>query len=499
MNIIQACQDKNLFGAILQDKASWGPWLSVLRCVFGLPLDDADKALLKEVSGRDAFPADGFREVWLACGRRSGKSFVLALVAVWLACFKEWRGHLTAGERGTVMVLASDRRQAGVIFGYVRGLIAGNPMLAALIARETADTIELSNRTAIEVHACSFRSVRGRTLLAALCDEIAFWRSEDSANPDSEILAALRPAMATIPQSMLLVASSPYRKAGALWQVYQSAYGKDDADALVIQAPSRSMNPSLPETFVERELARDPVGARAEYLAEFRSDIAGFLAEDWIEAAARDSSHDIPPAEGVSYQAFVDPSGGRGDAFTLAIAHKEGALLVIDAVRARKPPFGPEAVADEFATVAKRYRCRKVTGDHYSGEWVKRAFEKAGVQYEAAGKPKSQLYLETEPAFAEGRVSLPANQTLLSELRGLERRTHRSGRDSVDHGPGAHDDLANAVCGALWLVRAKRKILIWGSAEDWGQTWHRPRAIGSASRHAHAYDGGDFDAWARGR
>jgi hypothetical protein len=29
----------------------------------------------------------------------------------------------------------------------------------------------------------------------------------------------------------------------------------------------------------------------------------------------------------------------------------------------------------------------------------------------------------------------------------LERRTARGGRDSIDHPPGAHDDLANAVAG----------------------------------------------------
>ena len=35
----------------------------------------------------------------------------------------------------------------------------------------------------------------------------------------------------------------------------------------------------------------------------------------------------------------------------------------------------------------------------------------------------------------------------------LERRTSRAGKDSVDHGPGAHDDLANAAAGTLVLVK----------------------------------------------
>jgi len=378
-----------------------------------------------------------------------------------------------------------------------RGLMTGNPMLAELITRETSDTLELSNRVSIEVHASSFRSIRGRTLLAALCDEIAFWRSEDAASPDTEVLAALRPAMATIPASMLLCASSPYRASGALHQAYQEHYGKDSSDVLVIRAPSRTLNPTLPQAFVDRELKRDPVGGRAEYLAEFRSDIAGFLSEEWITAASREEGTDIAPADGVSYVAFVDPSGGRNDSFTLAIGHTEGPRRIIDALRIRRPPFGPEAVCDEFAALAKRYRCRKVVGDHYSGEWVKRAFEKSGVQYEAAGKSKSQLYLETSVLFAEGAASIPNHATLIAELRGLERRSHRSGKDSVDHGPAGHDDAANSVCGALWLLRQGRKI--WVLPDSIYSSPPRQGTLHGLSEGATAYGGGNLEGWLRGR
>ena len=66
--------------------------------------------------------------------------------------------------------------------------------------------------------------------------------------------------------------------------------------------------------------------------------------------------------------------------------------------------------------------------------------------------PKSAIYLEAEPQFAQGNVSIPANPRLIAELRQLERRTTRVGRDQVDHPPGARDDLANSVCGALVLA-----------------------------------------------
>jgi phage terminase large subunit-like protein len=107
------------------------------------------------------------------------------------------------------MVLAADRRQARTVFRYIAGLLEGVPMLEQLIEGRTSDAIHLANRISIEVHTASFRAVRGYTLVAAVCDEVAFWRDESSANPDAEILAALRPGMATVRGAVLLGISSP--------------------------------------------------------------------------------------------------------------------------------------------------------------------------------------------------------------------------------------------------------------------------------------------------
>jgi phage terminase large subunit-like protein len=175
-------------------------------------------------------------EGWLVCGRRAGKSFTLALIAVFLACFRNWQPYLAPGERATVMVIATDRRQARVIFRYVSALLNNVPMLAKLIERETADTFDLIGSITIEVQAASYRSTRGYTIVAALCDEIAFWRTDNAAEPDYEIINALRPGMATIPGAMLLCASSPYARRGALWDAHRRHFGKDGDPILVWQA-----------------------------------------------------------------------------------------------------------------------------------------------------------------------------------------------------------------------------------------------------------------------
>ena len=117
-----------------------------------------------------------------------------------------------------------------------------------MIAEETADSITLSNRVVIEIGTASFRTTRGYSFAAVLCDEIAFWRQDEtSANPDVEILRALRPGMASIPGSILLLASSPYAKRGELYAAFRRHFGKDDARVLVWKADTATMNLKLIE------------------------------------------------------------------------------------------------------------------------------------------------------------------------------------------------------------------------------------------------------------
>src|SRR5262249_51245664 len=162
------------------------------RALFGLPMTPADRVVYRQCTGRDEPPEGGARESWLICGRRAGKSFVLALIAVFLACFCDWAPYLAPGERGTIMIIAADKRQARTMHRYAVALLRDVALLKALIVRNTAEAIDLKNGITIEILAASFRTLRGYSIVAALCDEIAFWRSEESAaNPDTEIIGAI--------------------------------------------------------------------------------------------------------------------------------------------------------------------------------------------------------------------------------------------------------------------------------------------------------------------
>jgi hypothetical protein len=319
--------------------------------------------------------------------------------------------------------------------------------------RRTEEEIDLSNGITIAIHTSSYRAVRGYTIVAAILDEIAFWRSDESANPDIEVVNALKPAMSTVEGSMLIAIGSPYSRRGIQYQTFKECYAKDDSDVLVWKAATREMNSRVPQSVVDRAYAQDPASASAEYGAEFRSDLEAFVSQEVVEAAVVLGRRELPPVPGVSYTAFVDPSGGSGgDSFTVAIAHFENERHVLDAIRERRGPLSPDSVIREYAAFLKGYGVHSVTGDRYSAQFVVEAFSRHGIKYTASERTKSELYLETLPLLNSGRLELLDDARLVSQSVRLERRTSRGGKDSVDHPPGSHDDVANAAAGALVLV-----------------------------------------------
>jgi hypothetical protein len=453
MNIIRALNDPKVFGRYFRAE-SWNCWRVFLAALFGLPLGHDQLVLFKQFTGRITAPTSPLREAWLVVGRRGGKSFILAVIAVFLACFKDWRPFLGPGEVGTIMIIAKDRQQARVIKRFISGLLRGVPMLSRVIEEETAESIRLRNRIVIEIHTASYRSTRGYTIVAALLDEVAIWETdESSAEPDVEVINAIKPGMATIPEAMLLCASSPHARRGVLWEAYRKHFGQDGDPVLVWQAATRSMNPSVPQTYIDSHMAEDPARAQAEYFAQFRTDVETFISREVVDAAVVAGRHELPRIEGVRYTGFVDPSGGSSESMTLAIAHLEGDAAgtkraVVDLIREARPPFSPDAVVAEFAALLKAYGISAVWGDRYGGVWPRERFGVHGINYQIPGKSASDFYVELLPVLNSRRAELLDHARLVTQLCQLERHAG-SAKDNIKHPPGGHDDIVNAVAGAI--------------------------------------------------
>ena len=183
----------------------------------------------------------------------------------------------------------------------------------------TEDLLVLTNGITLEVRSASFRRIRGMTCIAVFGDEVAFWHSDESANPDTEILNAARPALATIGGPLIAI-SSPYARRGALWDTYKKHYGPEgDPSILVARGTTREFNSGLPQSIVDRALERDHAAASAEYMAEFRTDVEGFITREAVEACVALGVRERPTERKNAYMCFVDPSGGSSDAMTLRL------------------------------------------------------------------------------------------------------------------------------------------------------------------------------------
>jgi hypothetical protein len=457
MNIIQAMKDKNLFGPLFKTPASWHAWEIYLSALFGLPIvKTADLDVFKKCTGLDVPPANLARESYVICGRRSGKSFISAVIAVYLACFKDWTPFLAPGERGWIFVVANDKSQAGIIKNYISGILGGNKLLRMNVQNETKEEIELKGNVGIAIKTCSYRTLRGYTLVAAILEEMAFYRSEESANPDKEIMAAVRPALATIPESILLGISTPYSRTGVLWEQYKTNFGKEGGP-LIWLAPTRVMNPTIDLRLIERALREDPQAASSEWESTWREDISAFITSELIEAVTIPGRFELPKIDGARYVGFLDPSGGRQDSFTMAISHREeSGRIILDVLRERRPPFQPKSVVAEFSETLKAFGITEVEADRYAAEWVVEAFRENGIQVKPAPMTASDGYMNFLPMVANGTVELLDSKRLKAQLTGLERRIRSGGKDLITHFPGGHDDLANAAaCACVMAARAE--------------------------------------------
>ncbi len=472
-------EDKQLLGLSVSPAQR-----TLLKAIYGLPLEGEERDLWRQCTGRPTYPARPFAEATVIAGARAGKdSRVAATIVCFEAVFGGHERQLARGERGVVVLVAQDQRATKVAFGYIKQYLTGSALLAGQVAEVLASEITLTNGISIACFPCTLRSLRGWSIPVGVLDELGFFRLEGQADSDVEIQASIRRGMVNFVATRLIKISTPYMKSGVLYDDFRRGYGQDDPDLLVWRASSVLMNPLLGVERLEREKRLDPLRFAREYEAEFAEDLEAFLPGAWIDAAVMPGRYELPPRDGVKYVAAVDPSGGGADAFTLALCHAEGrgaeGQVVQDVMKGwaakRESVTDLEAVVREIATLCHAYDCHTVVGDRYAAGWVREAFRRHGLRYEEPtvrqdGEPhaldKSAGYLEVEPLFAQGHIEILDHPQLVRELKLLERRPRAGGKVSVDHPSGGHDDHANALALAAAQCRQARTAPLAGPLYD---------------------------------
>jgi len=452
VTILDAIADPNLFQPFLGDLGSWQNWLGALAAMYGLEVAEPQRLMVRKCTGRKMLPDAGFLKALFLVGRRSGKSRIAAVVAAFEAALSGREKLLAKGETGIVAVVSPTRAQSRIVHSYVRAIFEV-PLLKDEVVAETATGFELRNGVRIEILTGDHRSIRGFNLLACIIDEACFfaYSEESKVKSDTELVRAVAPGLATT-GGRLLAISSPYARKGWSYRTFEKCFGNNTTPTLVWNAPSRTMNPTLPQQVVDDAMAEDLQAAKSEYLGEFRDDVAEFLPRSLIEGLVVRGRRELVPREQTVYYAFADLSGGRADDAALAIAHRADRKVVLDLLRRYRPPFSPQEVIRQMADELRKYHLRRVTGDNYGAEFCASAFRGQGINYTKSDKVKSALYLELLPRLCSGEIELLDDPKLIDQLSGLERRTRSGGKDIIDHASGSHDDLANVVAGVSDLA-----------------------------------------------
>jgi hypothetical protein len=432
-------------------------------------------------------------------GRRVGASTIIAprlLVAVSLVS----EHPIPPGDVATIALVSIKRSEAS---NRLRGIAA--VLDAVGVAHTvTSDTIELQSKPIrFQVFTASFRSIVGETMLAAWCDEVSRWRDEASGqNPASEVLASLKPSLATVRGAQLWLVSSPL----GLEDLHAKEFDRGDADDQTVHVGTTwEINPTLSKERT-RQLEPDLRIWSREYAAEPQAAVSAALDPDHIAGAFRPN-----PFEGIACiesrpVLTLDPSSGKGDAFTgmLCAWVKPKVGEVYDGAptdehgqdvrrwyrhdarwiwerdehgqpipRPGTPPtlepalrfwgikrwtgkfFGTVSARDivrDLASHAKSHGAFRVVSDQREALTLQALFQDNGMRFHqfAWSNPSKVAAVERlRRLMADRQIVLPDDETLRRELLGYEERITPSGSITYGGRRGVHDDAVSCVISGL--------------------------------------------------
>jgi hypothetical protein len=367
--------------------------------------------------------------------------------------------HLSAvppGERVSVVVVAPSQTAARVTHRYIRKFLQ-TPTLAPLVARDTADEIELSNGVTVVTLPASARSTRGLAVAVLVFDEAAwFVDSDGSPLAAEEIWEALAPATSQFPEGRILVLSTPRWSTGWFANLCTLAESGQYPNMRTWVATTEQMNPRIPAAFLAQEKAKDPAAFRREYEAAWDSGVGAVFPSELVLAAVRRGAPELPPETGQGYTLAID-AAFTADRFAAIVGHRIGERIIVDLVRSwrgtRQAPVPVDGTLDELAAMSRAYHDAPAVIDQFAAEPVRQGLERRGVHVIArpwTSATKVDAVAAVRQYLYAGNLDIPDHKGLVSELVTLEQHPLPSGRPRIAAPSGGNDDFASA-CMALCL------------------------------------------------
>jgi hypothetical protein len=425
--------------------------------LFGVELTPMQRELLASVE------ADDLLHVW-ALGRRSGKSLLGALIALWFSLLRPELAELVRRrERRYSVCVATNLRQSRIFVEQARSIVEGSPILSGLVESASDDELRFVNRTVLAAFPCTARGGRGWAVQCLLLDEAAHMLDSDGNQAAAPVYRAMRPSVGQFgPAARVLVASSPFGIDGWFADVFHTVEKGDVAGAVCARHSTLEMRPDLEMAGLEQERLLDPEGYRAEYLAEFVAAGGAFMDASRVAAAVtRDG--ELPPGEVAEPVAGFDPAF-ESDSSGLSIvgrdrADRDGLRLVLARSWSPRPgaPLTPSVVLDEVAAICREHRVVEVATDQFSSSMVREHLERRGLRVVVAHttpQSKSQMFVDLRERTYNGQLELYSQADLLAEVNRIETATTPGAASvRIRRLGSSHGDLATSL--ALACSRLK--------------------------------------------
>lgn len=417
----------------------------------------------------------------LIIGRRGGKSTISAILGLFCSIKEDWSKYLYKHPHATTLVLSHTKEFSQEILEILRTMAQASPILSRLIdtkKKNTQTTFNLKipfiykneqggdyvkySRVQVKVGAASKKSTRGIAACAVLCDEIAFWGTEEkSAERDIDILRALKPAMAQFDNKAILIKlSSPGIKQGELYNEYQNRENLPP-NFVVFKAPSWVWNNILNNQFLATEYKLDPTGFGSEYRADFVDSLSDFISPEMVDLCVMKGTPLNPPEQKkteVTYIAAID-AAFKGDRFTFTIAGVTNGRIKQYVMKAwegnRKQPIKAHEVAQFIRTVCREYGVSRIHADQYAFQPLKEIFEQYGlllIETPFTNNFKKQIYYHLKSVIHNQKLDLLDHVLTINEIKQLQCEQTSTGTVRIGHPVGGHDDCATVIAIAAYLL-----------------------------------------------
>ena len=434
---------------------------AILKTTYGLALESQEPEIYCRATGRETYVPQEQSELTAIAGRQSGKtSHIGALIGL----YEAFRDHgLPPGERACVLVIAPVVQQATIAFKFLKKFIEASPILEQKVLKIRKDEIELRNGVSIVCRPCSYITIRGVPVICAICDEMAFWRHEETAaNPEQEVIDAIRPAMATVHNTKLVKISTPYRKEGILWREFQQ---RGELDYPVWQLSTEEMNPAVSKMFLAKARRSNEETFRREHLGEFTDSVLGWITPEILELCIMRGQREMPRVFDATYVAAIDPAFRSSD-FGFAVSHRsrDGSITIDHVARwtgTKNAPLSYELVCECIAETLRRYGINSVVGDQFCFPMLRQHFDTLGISYcefMFGAHTRASLFGNLRQLIGQRKIAIVDEPELLRQLRSLEEMRTPSGQVDI-RAPRGKDDLAVVIAlAAFELSRAEEPL-----------------------------------------